>query len=385
MNRFRHVPLYDYAAEYREIRVPIDHVIHRVLESGRYENGAEVEAFQAEFSEYLGLPYAVTTGSCYDAMYQALKALDIGPGDQVATVANTCVACTAAIHRTGAEILFVDVREDTYNVNPEDLAARITPKTRAVLVVHMYGYPAEVEAIARIAKRHDLLVIEDCALAVGATVSGRRVGTFGHVGCFSHAPSKILGTYGTGGSLVTSDRQIAERASHMHLYRQTRDRWIDVNGVRIHSGFHLVEEGFHSGVVEWTAAVLRVKLTRIEAWIDARRRVAAAYTDRLRDLDLVLPVEEPGMRHVFRNYVVRVPTDREIIRHRLAEQGVETGMHYVPPLHLQPVYAHLGGRPGDLPITERISEGVFGLPIYPQLAESQIDWVAEALRRSLTA
>jgi len=309
--------------------------------------------------------------------------LGIGPGDQVATVANTDIACTAAIHRVGAEALFVDIEEDTHNIDPEDLAARITPLTRAVLVVHMYGHPADVAAIERVASRYDLIVIEDCALSVGATVDGRRVGTLGAFGCFSHAPSKILGTAGDGGTLVSLDPRAARKARHMHLYWQMRDLWTDVDGVRVQSGFRLVEEGGRSRMVEWSAAILRAKLPLLERWIEGRRRIAATYAERLSELDIALPVERPGARHVYRNFVIGVPGDRDAIRCRLAEQGVETGMHYVPPLHLQPVYAHLGGRAGDLPVTERIAEGTFGLPIYPQLTESQVDWVTETLRRSL--
>jgi dTDP-4-amino-4,6-dideoxygalactose transaminase len=318
-------------------------------------------------------------------MVRTLHALGLGAGDEVATVANTDIACTAAIHRTGADVLFVDVEEDTHNIDPSDLAARVTPRTRAVLVVHMYGHPADLEAIQRVAAANDLLVVEDCAVAVGAEMSGQRVGTFGSAGCFSHAPSKILGTIGDGGTLVTPRADVADAARDSHLYWQMRDHWEESGGANLASGFHLTSEGSRARMVEWSAAVLRAKLPLIDGWIERRRRIAATYVERLSGLDLVLPVERPGVRHVYRNFVLRVPRNRDRVRQRLADLGVGTGMHYAPPLHLQPVYEGLGKKAGDLPVTERLAEELFGLPIYPQLTDQQIDWVVDAVRRALCA
>ena len=379
MTRPVRVPFYDHGAAYREIKLAIDAALHRVLASGAYEQATEVAAFEAEFAAYLDVPHAVATGSCGDAIERALSGCGIGPGDEVITVSNTDIACTAAIHRVGATTRFVDIREETYNMDPEDLAAHITTKTRGILVVHMYGLPADMTRILEIASRHDLAVIEDCALAVGARFNGRCVGTFADAGCFSHAPSKILSNYGDGGTLVLADAERAERARHAHLYWQMRDP----REHRFSQGFHLVEEGSQSRMVEWTAAVLRVKLQRLEEWIARRRRIAETYTERLQGVGLILPAESRETQHVYRNYVVRVPRDRDGVRKRLAESGIETGMHYAPPLHLQPVYESLGYRAGDLPATERVADDLLGLPIYPTLSEEQLAWIVTSLRKAI--
>jgi len=285
-----------------------------VLESGEYEQGPEIDALEAEFSQYVGRAHAVTVGSCYDAMHRSLVALGIGPGNEVITVANTDIACTAAIRRTGADVVFADIDERTHSVAPEDLETRITPRTRAVLVVHMYGHPADMDRIGEIAERRALLVIEDAALAVGATLHGRSVGTFGHVGCFSHAPSKILGNAGDGGTIVTDDAELADAARHMFLYWQMRGSRTFAHGAKLHAGFHLIEEGTRGRMVELSAAILRVKLGHLERWIEAQRRIADAYRERLTETDVILPVEVGDVRHAYRNFAVRVPERRDTVR-----------------------------------------------------------------------
>ena len=379
-----HVPFYDHAAEYRTIQSCLDEAFHRVLLSGRYERGDEVAAFEQEFAAFIGVDHAVTVGSCHDAMHRSLLALGMGPGDEILTVSNTDLACAVAITRTGASPVFVDIDERTYNIDPKRIEAAITARTRAILVVHMYGHPADMDPILTLARRHRLFVVEDVAVAVGATYKGQRLGTFGDVACFSHAPSKILGTYGDGGTVVTGDRRIVEAVRRMFIYDEMNQSSIDVGRIRIHGGFHHTREGVHGRMVELQAAALRVKLPHVLEWIARRREVAARYRERLGALDVVLPWEAENVSHVYRNFAVQVPKDRDAVRRRLAKLGVETGMHYTPPLHLQPVYRSLGYGPGSLPVTEDVARRIFTLPIYPQLTEPQIDWVAQAFGKALS-
>ena len=373
-----HVPFYDHGTEYRLIREDIDTAIERVLLSGEYEQDCEVAAFEREFSEYLGMPCAVVTGSCYDAMYRGLLGLEIGQGDEVVTTANTDIACSAAIRRTGAKVVFADIDERTHNLDPDDVIARITPRTRAILAIHMYGHPADMTSILRIAQAHGLYVVEDAAVAVGATYACRSVGTFGDIGCFSHAPSKILSNCGDGGTLVTRDEDLADRVRHQFIYWQLRASRATVSGIQMSKGFEIIEEGMHGRLVEISAAILRAKLKHLDEWVTSRRRIAEIYRERMSGLDIVLPEEVGDITHAYRNFVVRVQ-HRDQVRRRLAECGIETGMHYTPPLHVQPVYASLGYRVGDMPVTERVAEELFTLPIYPHLREEQVDWICEAM------
>lgn len=378
-----HIPFYDHVAEYREIQTEIDEALHRVLLSGRYERGVEVESFEQAFAAFIGVDHAVTVGSCHDAMHRSLLALGIGPGDEVLTVSNTDLACAVAITRTGATPVFVDIDPRSYNMDPDEIEASLTPRSRAILVVHMYGHPADLDPILATARKHGLYVVEDVAIAVGATYKGQRLGTFGDVACFSHAPSKILGNYGDGGTIVTRDAPIAESVRRMFIYQEMNESSIEVGPLRIHGGFHHTREGVHGRMVELSAAILRTKLPHVPAWIARRREIADQYRARLGDFDVVLPCKEEHAGHVYRNFAVQVREDRDTVRRRLAERGVETGMHYTPPLHLQPVYQSLGYGPGSLPVTEAVAERIFTLPIYPQLTEAQIEWVAQALRDAL--
>jgi len=382
MSRGVEVPFYDHAAEYRSIKPDINRVITHVLESGSYQKGKEVKAFEEESAEYSGVKHAIATGSCYDAMFRALLAFGVGHGDEVITVANTDIAGTAAISHTGASIVWVDIDERTYNIDPRKIEERVTPRTKAIIVVHMYGHPADMDPIMTVARHHDLFVLEDAALAFGAWYKGKRVGTIGDVGCFSYAPSKILGGYGDGGMAVTDNSEIAEKIRKLFIYAESEERYIFVGSQRIHSGYQFSTEGYHERMVELPAAFLRVKLKRIDEWIARRREVAAAYDEFLGNLDVVLPIESETVEHVYRNYTIRVK-NRDEVRYKLAEKSVETGMHYVPPLHLQPVYQHLGYHEGTLPVTESVSAELFTLPIYPHLSQEQIKWVSLALKESI--
>lgn len=378
------IPFYDFAAEYREIQTEIDTAVSRVLSSGSYQHGREIAAFEEEFAAYCGVKHVVTTGSCYDAMFRGLLSLGVGPGNEVITAANADIACTAAISHAGASIVWADIDPDTHNIDPEKIEQKITPQTKALLIIHMYGHPADMNSLLDLARCHDLFVIEDAAIAVGARYKGKRVGTFGDIGCFSHAPSKILNNYGDGGSLVTNSDEIAERVRQLFIYSESQGSRIKVDSQSIHGGFRFTAEGYHGRMVELSAAILRVKLRKIDGWIESRREIANRYNVLLEELDIIIPREASDVYHVYRNYAIQVDC-RDTVRRYLAEQGVETGMHYVPPLHLQEVYTHLGYTRGSLPVTESISERLFTLPMYPQLTLKQIEWVAATIGRACKA
>ena len=386
MTKGMRVPFYDFAAEYRSIKPEIDSAIARVLDSGIYTDGKEVRAFEEEFAAYCGTKHAVTVGSGYDALFKALLAMGVGPGDEVVTVANTDIACTASISHTGASFVWVDIDERTYTIDPRKIEERITPRTKGIMAVHMYGHPADMAPIMEVARRHDLSVLEDAAIAVGARYKGTRVGAIGDVGCFSHVPSKILGNYGDGGTIVTDDWEMAQRIRELSTYSGVPNPLgggLSAGGRGMSSVFWSTTEGYHGRIVELSAAVLRVKLrSKLDEWISRRREIAATYNQLLGHLDVVLPFESEDVEHVYRNYTVRAK-NRDRVRYTLAEKGVGTGIHYAPPLHLQPVYQHLGYHEGSLPVTEAVSAELFTLPIYPELTEEQLHWVAQALEESL--
>jgi dTDP-4-amino-4,6-dideoxygalactose transaminase len=376
------VPFYDHAAEYRSIKPEIDSAIDRVLNSGKYLPGKEVRAFEGEFAEYCGAKQAITTGSCYDAMFRALLAYGVGPGDEVITIANTDITSAAAISHTGASIVWADIDERTYNLDPALIEERITPQTKAILLADMYGHPADMDPILEVARRHSLFVVEDAAVAVGSRYKGKRTGTGGDVVCFSNTPSKILGNFGDGGIAVTNDTTLAQRIRNLFIYEEEH-RYIEVNGRKIHAGFWFSSEGYHGRMSELSAAVLRVKLKRIDDWVARRREIASKYNRLLSGLDVVTPYVSGDVEHVFRNYTVRCK-NRDDIRYRLAEKGVETGLHYAPSLNTHPVYKTLNDhQKGALPNTEKVCAELFTLPIYPELTQEQIEWVAEAMEASI--
>jgi len=330
--------------------------VERVLKGGRYVLGPEVEAFEAEFAAYLGIGHAVGVANGTDAIELALRAAGIGPGNEVITVAHTAAATVCGIERSGARPVFVDIRADDYTIDPRAIPAAITPRTRAVLAVHLYGQPARVKELRAVADRKKLLLIEDCAQAHGARSGGRPVGTYGDVAAFSFYPTKNLGAFGDGGAVVTADAALAARVRRLRNYGQV-DRYR-----------HEDAGGFNSRLDELQAALLRVGLRRLDADNAVRQRLADRYLSRLRVP--ALPCSMPGTDHVYHLFVVRHP-DRDGFREGLRRRGVETLVHYPIPVHLQPAYAHLGGRPGDLPESERAAREVVSLPLYPGLTAEQ--------------
>jgi dTDP-4-amino-4,6-dideoxygalactose transaminase len=362
------IPLVDLKAQYQAIKPEIDAAIARVIGHSGFILGEEVRRFEADFAAFCDLPATAAVGvdSGTAALHLALLACGIGAGDEVIVPSHTFIATASNISHLGARPVFVDIDLDTYNVDPAKIEAAITPRTRAIIPVHLYGQPADMAPILDIARRHGLRVIEDAAQAHGATYRGQKVGGLGDVGIFSFYPGKNLGAYGDAGMLVSRDPQIADTARLLRDHGR-RDKYE-----------HLIE-GYNYRLDALQAAILGAKLPHLAAWNEQRRRHAAAYNDALADLELVRPIEALDRTHVYHLYVVRVEHRDELLQH-LRAKGIGAGVHYPIPLHLQPAYRHLGYRSGDLPATERAANEVLSLPMYPELTPAQIEEVAEAIR-----
>ncbi len=361
------IPLTDLRAQYLSVKAEVDAAVARVLDSGWYILGEEVAAFEREFAAYCGAADCVGVGSGTEALHLALLACGVGPGDEVITVSHTAVATVAAITLTGARPVLVEVDAETYTMDPVALEAAITPRTRAVIPVHLYGHPADLDPILEVARRAGVRVIEDCAQAHGATYRGRPVGTWGDLGCFSFYPTKNLGALGDGGAVVGCDLALIERVRLLREY-----------GWAAQARYVSQVKGLNSRLDELQAAVLRVKLRHLDSWNEARRALAARYQAWLPP-SVVRPIERPGCRHVYHLYVVRVP-DRDRVRARLQEMGIGTGIHYPVPIHRQPAYQDLAPPSGGLAHTERLAGEILSLPMSPTLTEDQLAEVAEAVR-----
>jgi dTDP-4-amino-4,6-dideoxygalactose transaminase len=378
------VPFYDHAKLYRARKNEIDEAIQRVLASGRLDWGDEVPSFEEEFAAWVGASHAVTVGSGTAALKVALLALGIGPGDEVITVPNTDVASSSAIRFTGADVVWVDVDPTTRTMDPDAFESAITSRTRAVMPVDLFGHPADLDAIITIAHRHGLAVVEDACIALGATLGSRKIGTFSDVTCFSFAPTKHLGAYGSAGACLTQDAALAERMRKISGYGQSRSRHRTIHAGGIQQGLHHETDGLNERLDEVQAAILRVKLCDLEATLGARRDQAARYESRLRGSRIDFPRVAEGAGHAWRNYVIEME-ERDAARRALAEGGIPTSLSYAPPMHLQPVYSKMNCASGSYPVAERSCERLIGLPIGPHLDLSQIDEVADALLRHATA
>ncbi len=363
------IPLVDLKAQYRAIKPEIDEAVGRVLERGQFVLGPEVAAFEREFAAYCRAGYAIGVNTGTSALHLALLAAGIGPGDEVITVPFTFVATAAAVLYTGARPVFVDVDPATLTMDVAQIEAAITPRTRAILPVHLYGQPAEMDPILAIARRHGLVVIEDACQAHGAEYKGRRAGSIGDLGCFSFYPGKNLGAAGEGGAVTTSN------AAYARTIRMLRDWGTEQK-------YHHQLKGYNYRLEELQAAILRVKLRHLEAWTEARRANAACYDDALAGLPLTRLAATPHVRHVYHVYAVRTrgPEHRAALQQALAGREVHTGIHYPIPVHLQEAYADLGYRRGDFPVAEAAADEVLSLPMYAELSVEQIDEIAQALR-----
>ena len=363
------VPFGDLKRQYESIKAELDAAAARVLASGWYILGPEVRAFEAEFAAFCDVGHAIGVGNGTEALYLALVALGVGAGDEVISVANAADYEPLTILQAGARPVFVDVDERTYTIEPELLEAAITPRTKAIMPVHLYGRMADMTAIMAVATRHGLPVIEDCAQAHGAQLGGRVAGSMGVCGCFSFYPSKNLGALGDGGMITTDDAELAAKLRRLRMYGWEKR-------------YHTVDSGgINSRLDEIQAALLRVKLRHLPDWNAARRRIAQRYNELLADTGLRLPALPADASHVFHLYVVQTP-QRDHLQAALQQRGVETAIHYPLPTHLQPVYQGLA-EPGSLPVTERLAGTVLSLPIYPELTDAEVDAVAAAVREAL--
>ena len=363
------VPFGDLKRQYESIKAELDEAAARVLASGWYILGPEVRTFEAEFAAFCGIDHAIGVGNGTEALYLALIALGVGAGDEVISVANAADYEPLTILQAGARPVFVDVDERTYTLEPELLEAAITPRTKAIMPVHLYGRMADMAAIMAVAARHGLPVIEDCAQAHGAQLRGRVAGSIGVCGCFSFYPSKNLGALGDGGMITTADAELAAKLRRLRVYGWEKR-------------YHTVDSGgINSRLDEIQAALLRVKLRHLADWNTARRRIAQRYNQLLADTSLLLPDLPADESHVFHLYVVQTP-QRDRLQAALQQRGVETAIHYPLPAHLQPVYQGLA-EPGSLPVTERLAGTVLSLPIYPELTDAEVDAVAAAVREAL--
>jgi len=366
----RSVPFHDLRQRFDRAPAEFRTTVERVLAGGRYVLGPELEAFEREFAEYLGGGHTVGVASGTDAIELALRGAGIGPGDEVITVAHTAVATACGIERAGARPVFVDIRSDDFTIDPRKVPAAVNHRTRAVVAVHLYGQPARLKELKTVTDRIGLLLVEDCAQAHGARYGGLPVGAVGHIAAFSFYPTKNLGAFGDAGAVFTGDAAIAEKVRRLRNYGQVE---------RFH---HVDPGGFNSRLDEIQAALLRVALRRLDADNAERQRLADRYLGRLRVPSL--PCPRPDTEHAYHLFVVRHP-HREWFRDGLRRRGVETLVHYPVPIHLQPAYAHLAGRPGDLPDTERAAREVVSLPLYPGLTGELQDAVIAAVNSAAVA
>ena len=363
------IPLVDLYLQYQTIKDEITKAFEDVLESMQLFLGPQAQAFESEFAAFCGCRYGIGLSSGTDALILALRACDIGPGDEVITVANTFIATVEAIGVVGATPVFVDIDPETYTMDWQQLDQVLTSRTRAIIPVHLYGHPVDMQPVLQFARTHGLRVIEDASQAHGATYQGQRVGSFGDIGCFSLYYSKNLGAYGEAGICVTNTSDLAEK---IQLLRD--------HGSRVRYQHEVL--GVNARIDELQAAVLRIKLRHLEQWNSARQAHAQSYNEQLQDIVETVPVVRLGATHVFYVYVVQV-RERAHFRQVLEQEGVSTGIHYPIPVHLQPACAQYGYSSGMLPVTEAVAERIVSLPMYPELTAEQLLQVSSAVKKSV--
>jgi dTDP-4-amino-4,6-dideoxygalactose transaminase len=359
------VPYFDLPAHLRTLRPELDAAISRCLDSGAFCLGPEVRQFEHEFAAFCGAGHCIALNSGTSALHVAMRLLDLGPGDEVITTPFTFVATSWAIVYTGARPVFVDVEESTLNLDPRRVEQAITPRTRALLPVHLYGHPCDLDPLLEIGRRRHLPLVEDAAQAHGARYRGKMVGAFGEMSAFSFYPTKNLGACGEGGALVTNRADLAARA------RSLREHGSSARYLHDETGYNYRMEGIQG-------AVLRVQLPRLAAWNQARRRIAHRYHELLADTPLVLPRETGPVESVYHLYTVRHPS-RDRLKAHLEANDVGSAVHYPHPLHLQKCFAGFGYKPGDFPVAERAAQECLSLPMFPELTGEQVDHVAAVI------
>lgn len=390
------IPLINLRAQYQTIREVSDKKVLEVLSSAQYIMGENVKMFEKEFGEYIGTKHNISVGNGTDALVMALKALGIGEGDEVITTPFTFFATTESISFVGATPVFVDVILDTFNIDPTKIEEKITEKTRAIMPVHIFGQPCDMEAINKIAKKHNLKVIEDCAQAVGSEFQGQIIGTLSDIATFSFFPTKNLGSAGDGGMIVTNDDNIAT------ICRALRTHGSGADGKKAFNFLNNIDEvavednatdntvynplkyynyliGHNSRLDEIQAALLRVKLKELDKWNSSRRENAKYYNKELSDSQFVTPFEADGVKHVYHMYILQSEKREEVLSY-LKEKGIATGVYYPVPLHLQKVYLNLGYKEGDMPNAEYLSHRTFAIPMFAELTLDEKDYIVNALK-----
>jgi dTDP-4-amino-4,6-dideoxygalactose transaminase len=369
------IPILDLKRQYQSIKSEIDTALARVIGSGQFILGPEVEAFEHEVSHYLRVKHAIGVASGTDALWLSLKAAGVGPGDRVIVPSFTFFATAGTVCNVGATPVFADVDPQTFNIDPNSVRdvlesnPQLREQTKAIIPVHLYGQPAEMDELLEIARRYQLVVIEDAAQAIGAKYRDRTAGTLGHLGCFSFFPTKNLGAYGDGGLVVTNDDALAERV-----------RLLRVHGSKPKYYHHLV--GTNSRLDALQAAILRVKLAHLDQWTRARQKLAAQYNQDLSQIEeLTVPYKAPERTHIYHQYTIRVlGGQRDTLQKHLKEYGIGTEIYYPLPLHLQSCFGHLGYREGQLPESERASREALSLPIFPELTIAEQDHVIKTVK-----
>lgn len=380
------IPMLDLQAQFETIAPEIRTVVDDVLKSQQFVLGPQGEALEREIAEACGTRYAIGVASGTEALELGLHACGVGAGDEVVVPAFTFIATGSAVSALGARPVFADIEPGTFNLDPDQIAARITPHTRAIVAVHLFGLSADMNPILAVAEKHGIPVIEDNAQSIGAGYGGRKTGSMGRLGCLSFYPSKNLGAYGDAGMIVTQDEKLAARLRALRNHGQT-GRYLST------------ERGWNSRLDEMQAAILRVKLRHLANWTAARQAHARLYDSLLGDVPgILLPRVSAGSEHVYYLYTLRIPTPAgnhgagsargneprsDVVQKRLAERGIASTVYYPVPLHLQPLYASLGGKPGDLRVSERASREVLSIPIYPEMTRAQVERVAAAVREAL--
>jgi dTDP-4-amino-4,6-dideoxygalactose transaminase len=362
-----HIPLVDLAVQYQELRHEILPALERVMSTTQFILGEDVELFEQEFARFCGVQHCIGVASGTDALHLAVRALGIGPGDEIITAANTFIATALGATFAGATPVFVDVNADDFNLNAQLLEQAITARTKAIIPVHLYGQPADMEAILKIARQHNLKVIEDASQAHGAMIGSQKVGSFGDLACFSFYPGKNLGAYGDGGAVVTNDAKLAEKLRLLRNYGQKKKY--------VHT-----LAGYNSRLDTMQAAILRIKLRHLDRWTERRRAAARMYNELLSGVDVVRPKEIKGRKHVYHIYAIQHP-QRDLLIEHLKHKEIFCGIHYPLPLPQQEPYREHKTVPHGAPVTMKLAENIVSLPLYPEMTEQQVMRVVEEIKR----
>lgn len=367
-NKFMRIPVFTPVRQYLDLKDELDSAILKVLNRGNFILGEEVGEFENKISEYLGVKHAIGVASGTDALQIALMAIGLKLGDEVITTPFTFVATAETIALLGGKPIYVDIDEKTYNINPELIEEKITERTKAIIPVHLYGQPAEMDKIVDIARRNNLYIIEDSAQALGAEYKGRKVCTFGDLACISFFPTKNLGAFGDAGMIVTNDDELAEKV-----------RMIRAHGSKIRYNHEIL--GVNSRLDTIQASVLLIKLKYLDSWNDRRVKIARKYTEGLSNLDsLVTPYSRPDSKHIYHQYTIRAERRDELAQF-LKEKGIQTAVHYPIPLHLQKAFSYLDYKEGDFPISEKCSKEVLSLPMFPELKDDEVEYIIECIQQ----